>query len=107
MTASIFDGLPGIFTECLGEPVVYTPTGGSPVTINGIVIKQMADAVFENADAIANSVMVHVRTTDVPQLAEGDLFEVPLDGGTYIGSAQQSFRADGKGMTMVTLAKAS
>lgn len=102
---TLFDGLPDIFTDSdvgFGESVVYTPQSGTAGAISAIwterpVTPDMAE--FVKGDAIRMT--VDVRAEDVPNLAEGDLFEREETG--VVGRAVPPFRPDGEGMVTVTL----
>ncbi|HEY4775888.1 MAG TPA: hypothetical protein VIH40_13840 [Xanthobacteraceae bacterium] len=102
---SIFGGLPDIFTETLGEPVLYTPAGGLAVTINAMVVDEPLLANFEHADQTANKTVAYVRSDDVVGVKQGDgLVETENPVGV-----NRSFRIvepiqpDGKGMTSLML----
>jgi len=104
----LFDGFPDLFTDPdvgFGEPVVYTPAGAptSAVTINAIwtehPITDGPDFGAVRADVI--DLRVDARVVDVPDLAEGDLFERVSSG--VVGKAVPPLRPDGAGMVMVTL----
>lgn len=108
---SLFDGLPDIFTDPdvgFGESVVYTPASSptSPETINAVWTERAASpelGEFLKADAII--LTVGVRSDDVPDLAEGDLFERDATG--VVGKAVPPFKPDGEGMITVTLERVS
>lgn len=86
------NGLLGVATRCLGEPVVYSAAGCDPVAI-----KAVWDGVYEEVDPNTGAIVVStkpsvsVRDSDLPQppaqgdtLTDGDqgyrVIEVQTDG---------------------------
>lgn len=71
-----------IFQTALGQPVVYTASGASPVTITGIFNNEFFAQLEEGSPNISSTAPgVAVRSSDVPNLSTADLFEI--DGVTY------------------------
>lgn len=104
---SLFDGLPDIFTDPdvgFGEPVIYTPLAGAPVTINAIWTERPFIAgLVPAADVIERK--VDVRTEDVAEPQEGDTFQRLSTGANY--KAVPPFQPDGQGMISIMLAQTS
>lgn len=101
----LFDGLPAMFTEAIGDPVTYTPAGGDPVTINAIV---EWDSIIESPlDAKTNvqRVVAHVRGEDVAASPAGGTIGVAETDWSpaRVWKIVQPINSDGKGMTMLTL----
>lgn len=82
-----------------GVAATYTPSGGSPVTVNGIF-----DNEFFEADAGGNVAVAiqqprfQCRTSDVASAAEGDA--ITINSISYIIRVVQP---DGTGVTMLVL----
>ncbi len=101
MPNAVFDGLADIFVDTLGEPVTYTPAGGSPVTIQAIWTETTIDAVV--GEGIASDVAVttlSVRAEDVTP-AEGDTVTRLADSKAM--SVSTPILPDGKGMIRCNL----
>lgn len=99
---SVFDGLPDIFTEALGVSVVYTPQGGSPVTIDAISVERSIEVQLADGPAVDDRRHVlHVRAADIAEPREGD--QVTIDGDTF--KVVPPIRPDGKGMIAITLSE--
>ncbi|MDQ2084704.1 hypothetical protein RA307_31370 [Xanthobacteraceae bacterium Astr-EGSB] len=104
--SDLFDGLADIFTETLGEPVVYTPAStGVDGTITAIWIETPISAEFSEADSDDMSEILHVRASDVPAPAEGDTARRVKTG--VIRQVVPPIRGDGKGMIALTLARST
>jgi len=98
----VFDGLPGIFVDTLGEPVTYTPDGGSPLSIQAIWTERTIDVVIgSEAPADTGVTTLKVRAEDVTP-AEGDTVTRDSDGSTM--RVTTPILPDGKGMIRCNLA---
>lgn len=103
---SIYDGLPDIFTESLGESVVYTPLAtGIPAAITAIWDEQPIQVPFNEVPTGDSRVELHVRAQDIPSPTEGDLVFRPAKNVTR--RVVSPISPDGKGMISVALAKVS
>lgn len=103
--SSRFDGLSDIFTDPdvgFGEPVVYTPQYGDPVTINAIwTDRPLTIGLGQGPGASLRELRVDARAADVAGLAEGDQFERVSTGA--LARAVPPFDPDGEGMIAITL----
>lgn len=99
----LVDGLPDIFAETFGEPVVYTPINGDPVEIEAIWIETATSVVFDEADADGVQVELHVRAADIAEPREGDTVERVANGKTM--KVVPPIRPDDQGMIGLTLAQ--
>ena len=87
--------------EGFGSTATYTPSGGSPVSVNGIYEDD-----YEQIDAggsfgvAGSSPMFQCSTSDVANAAEGD--SLVVGGVTYIVRVVME---DGTGVTMLQLEK--
>lgn len=100
-----FDGLADIFADTLGEPVTYTPEGGSAVAITAIWTERTIDVVVgSEAQSDAGVTTLKVRAEDVTP-AEGDIAVRDADGKTMVVTTP--ILPDGKGMIRCNLADLS
>lgn len=105
MPNAVFDGLPDIFTDTLGEPVTYTPVGGSARTIQAIWTERTIDVVVgTEAQSDAGVTTLSVRAEDGTP-AEGDTATRVADGKTM--TVTTPILPDGKGMIRCNLAASS
>jgi hypothetical protein len=104
MPNAVFDGLADIFVDTLGEPVVYTPSGGSPVTIDAIWTEASFVASVGEIPIDAGSTTLSVRASDLTP-AEGDTATRVADSKTM--TVTTPILPDGKGMIRCNLADAS
>lgn len=107
MPNPVFDGLPDIFTESFGEPVIYTPVATSIPSdppISAIWRETSADVVLGGGEGVAadsGRTTLSVRAADVPAPAEGDTARRVSDGKLMIVSTP--ILPDGKGMISCNL----
>ena len=104
--SSPFDGMADIFTQHLGDDnVVYTPSGGQPRTIRAIYFETPLSVNIDDSGAPSDNQAkeLHVSATDVAAPAEGD--HATVRGVTY--RVVPPFRADGQGMTALSLVRES
>jgi hypothetical protein len=93
-----------------GIKVTYTPTGGSSSSINAILNQEYVDIDTAGLPVQGFTPVAQVKTTDVPNIAFGDLLAAPainnLDG-TQIKSATNykiiNFENDNLGVTSLIL----
>lgn len=100
MPNPVFDGLPDIFTEALGEPVDYTPGGGVTKRIQAIWWESSLDIPDAMAAADANRTTLSVRACDVTP-AEDDVAVRVCDGKVMVVSTP--ILPDGKGVIVCNL----
>lgn len=102
---SLFDGMAEIFRDTLGEPVVYTPAGGAPVTIEAIYFDTPLTVVLdgEGIPVDNRNKELHVAAADLAAPAEGD--HATVRGVTY--RVVPPIRPDGQGMIVVALVRLS
>ena len=81
-----------------GRTITYTPDGGSPRIVAGMLQSYAEVAGGESVDVIINTPILSVRTADVPEIAEGDAFSI--DGQDYTAAA---VRSDNEGITEIML----
>ena len=81
-----------------GRTITYTPDGGSPRTVAGMLQSYSEITGGESVDVIINSPILSVRGIDVPEIAEGDQFNI--DGKDYTAAA---VRSDNEGITEIML----
>jgi len=83
-----------------GRVVTYTPDGGSPRSLSGMLQEFTEMVGGEGVDVVASHPVLSVRTADVPDIATGDQFTI--DGQDY---EVQVIRPDSEGITEITLEK--
>jgi len=100
---SAFDGLPDIFVDTLGEPVVYTPIAtGLPLTIEAIWTERSTDVVIgEGAPVDSIQSTLSVRATDIASPEEGDVARRVADGKEM--KISTPILPDGKGLIRCAL----
>lgn len=81
-----------------GREVAYTPQVGIPRLISGMLQSYSEITGGESVDVIINSPILSVRGIDVPEIAEGDQFNI--DGKDYTAAA---VRSDNEGITEIML----
>ncbi len=59
-----------------GREVTYTPQGGSPRAISGMLQEYSELTGGETVDVVVTNPMLSVRTSDVPEIQVGDQFTV-------------------------------
>jgi hypothetical protein len=102
---SVFDGLDEVFTETLGEPVIYTRLSApdAPLAINAIWIDYPIEIQLENANVDSCRTELSVRASDVASPKEGDTVKRVSDNKTMTISTP--IQPDGKGMIVCNLTK--
>lgn len=85
----------------MGEPVIYTPAGGTPVEIEAIWIEGAVSATFDDVGTDARAADLHVRAADVPAPREGDIAQRVATGKTM--RVVTPIRPDDQGMIAVAL----
>lgn len=95
---SVYDGLPDIFAETLGESVTYVGSAGEQ-TVPAIFATQAANEGFVGVGTAGNASTMSFRESDVPSLAEGHT--VTRKGITY--RIVQPINPDGRGMVVAAL----
>lgn len=105
MANAVFDGLADIFTDVLGEPVTYTPSGGAPRSIQAIWT-EVADefALGDHAASDISRTTLSVRAEDLTP-TEDDVATRDADGKTM--KVTTPILPDGKGMIRCNLADIS
>jgi hypothetical protein len=83
-----------------GRVVTYTPDGGSPRTLSGMLQEFTEMVGGESVDVTSSRPVLSVRTADIPEIQTGDLFQI--DGQDY---AVQVIRPDNEGITDLFLEK--
>lgn len=102
MPNALFDGLADIFVDTLGEPVTYTPQGGSPLAIQAIWTERTVDVVVgSEAQSDTGVTLLKVRAEDLTPV-EGDTATRDADGKTM--RVTTPILPDGKGMIVCNLA---
>lgn len=97
---AVFDGLPDVFTDALGESVTLTTSFGETSTVTGIIARRFAEIDGLAEVPIANrDTVIHLRDADLPQK--------PI-GSTVLFASGLRFKVtavepDGKGMTALVL----
>lgn len=95
---SIFDGLPDVFIQTLGQTVTVIPAGGVAREITAVFRRSAQPDPFESG-AFVRETTLGARSVDVTDLADGDLVEVGV-GEQY---AVRTIEPDGRGMTRILL----
>jgi hypothetical protein len=83
-----------------GREVTYTPTGGAPRVLSGMLQAYSELASGESVDVVVAQPVLSVRTADVAELQTGDQFTV--DGKDYEVAV---IRPDSEGITEIMLEK--
>jgi hypothetical protein len=83
-----------------GREVTYTPTGGTPRVLSGMLQAFSELSSGESVDVVVAQPVLSVRTADVPELQTGDQFSV--DGQDYEVAV---IRPDSEGITEIMLEK--
>lgn len=83
-----------------GRVVIYTPDGGSPRTLSGMLQEFTEMVGGESVDVTSSRPVLSVRTVDIPEIQTGDLFQI--DAQDY---AVQVIRPDNEGITELFLEK--
>jgi hypothetical protein len=83
-----------------GREVTYTPDGGSPRVISGMLQAFSELASGETVDVVVASPVLSVRTIDIPEIQTGDQFTI--DGQDYEVAVIQP---DSEGITELMLEK--
>lgn len=102
MAMSFLDDMHGHHLSILesldGREVTYTPDGGSPRIIVGMLqeFSELVDG--ESVDLVSSRPVLSVRTTDIPEIQTGDQFQI--DGQDY---AVQIIRPDNEGITEIIM----
>ncbi len=105
MANPVFDRLPSIFVDKLGEPVTYTPQSGSPVSIRAIWTETTIDVVIgSEAPSDAGVTTLSMRAEDGTPV-EDDTVTRQADGKTM--KITTPILPDGKGMIRCNLADIS
>ena len=81
-----------------GREVTYTPTGGTPRVLSGMLQAYSELVGGESVDVVVNDPVLSVRTQDIPEIQTGDRFTV---GGKEYEVAV--IRPDSEGITELTL----
>lgn len=77
--SSIFAGMSGIAADILGDPVTYTPDGGSPRDVVSILRRTPVRAIGpDGVDVLVTAPSWRVRRDLVPEIQRGDTVS---DGG--------------------------
>ena len=83
-----------------GREVTYTPQGGSPRAISGMLQEYSELTGGETVDVVVSNPMLSVRTTDLPELQVGDQFTVELQDYEAV-----VISPDHEGITEITMEK--
>lgn len=83
-----------------GREVTYTPQGGSPRAISGMLQEYSELTGGETVDVVVTNPMLSVRTSDVPEIQVGDQFTV--DSQDYEVAV---ISPDHEGITELTMEK--
>lgn len=89
-----------IFEALDGREVTYTPDGGSPRIVSGMMQAFSELTGGETVDVVVTSPILSVRTLDIPEIAAGDIFTV--DGQDYEVAV---IRPDNEGITELMMEK--
>ena len=83
-----------------GREVTYTPSGGLPRALSGMLqeFSELTDG--ESVDVVVTKPILSVRSVDIPEIQVGDQFTV--DGQDYEVAV---IRPDNEGMTEIMLEK--
>jgi len=83
-----------------GRVVTYTPDGGTPRVIAGMLQEFSEMVSGESVDITSSHPVLSVRTADIPEIQTADQFQI--DGQEY---AVQVIRPDNEGITELILEK--
>lgn len=83
-----------------GREVTYTPDGGSPRVISGMLQEFSELTGGETVNVVVTSPVLSARTIDIPEIAVGDLFSI--DGQDYEVAV---IRPDNEGITEIMMEK--
>lgn len=101
MASDIFDDLPDAFIEAFGEPVIYTPAGGTPVPLQAIWNDgSLTSPLGFDPAADTGKTRLSVRAADLTP-AEGDTAQRLADG--KVMNVAPPILPDGKGMVSCEL----
>jgi hypothetical protein len=81
-----------------GREVTYTPDGGTPRVLSGMLQAFSELVGGESVDVVVNNPVLSVRTQDIPEIQTGDQFTV--DGKDYEVAV---IRPDSEGITELIL----
>lgn len=98
--ASVFDGLPDIFTGVFGESVDYTPVGGVLRRINAIWIETPISIAFDNVTTDEGKIELHIPVATLTP-GEGDTARRVSDGKSC--KVTTPILPDGRGMIVCAL----
>lgn len=83
-----------------GRVVTYTPDGGSPRTLSGMLQEFSNLAEGETVDVVVTKPVLSVRTVDIPEIQTGDQFSI--ESRDYEVAV---IRPDNEGITELILEK--
>ena len=63
-----------------GREIVYTPDGGSPRTVSGMLQEFTELTGGETVDVVVAKPVLSVRTIDIPEIQAGDIFTIDSQG---------------------------
>lgn len=81
MTA-LFDGMAGVLNDVFGAPVIYTPDGGAPQSVQAVFRAAPIEVVDEEGHTVLIlSPTIRVRRDLVPSIGRGDQVEPSIAPG--------------------------
>ena len=73
MTTNVYD-FEKFSSSCFAEEIIYTPSNGSPITINAVVFRVDKSEIKAKSDVpiLHYKYIVHINRTDVAQVTENE-----------------------------------
>jgi len=79
----VFDDLDRITMAGIGDPITYTPNGGSALSINAWADHSGDTISFGFSEGVTAGAVVQVNKTDVATVSKQDIIYLPRTGLTY------------------------
>lgn len=80
---SLFDGLAGLLNDVFGDPVIWTPSGGAPVTIRAVFRQQPVEVASDQGGTVLISdAVLRVQKTAGSGMVAGDIVTLS-DGRSF------------------------
>ena len=79
----VFDDLDRITMATIGDPITYTPSGGSATPLKGWADHSGDTISYGFSEAVTAGAVIQVNKTDVPTATKQDIIYLPRTGLTY------------------------
>lgn len=80
----VFDDLDSITMASIGDPITYTPSGGSALSIKAWADHSGDTISFGFTEGVTAGAVIQVNKTDVPTATKQDIIYLPRTGLTYM-----------------------